>query len=76
MAQIVYRFPVLLDATAREMEKKGDEMMSKWAEVRCVVKLYTYFKKTFFVFLLCRFLCCPVQWNTQNEQNTLSVKTY
>lgn len=43
MAQLVYRFPILLDATAREMEVKGDAMMSKWAEVMTNMRPKTYF---------------------------------
>ena len=33
-AELVYRFPILLDACANEMQRQGDAMMSKWAEVR------------------------------------------
>ncbi len=33
MAELVYRYPLLLDAMASEMQRKGDAMMSKWAEI-------------------------------------------
>ncbi len=33
-AELVYKYPILLDACANEMQRKGDAMMSKWAEVR------------------------------------------
>ena len=32
-ADLIYKYPILLDACANEMQRKGDEMMSKWAEV-------------------------------------------
>jgi len=33
-AALIYKYPILLDACANEMQRKGDAMMSKWAEVR------------------------------------------
>ncbi len=33
MAEAVWRYPILLDAMASEMQRKGDAMMSKWAEI-------------------------------------------
>ena len=33
MAQLLYRFPILLDATCAEIQRKGDKMMAKWAEI-------------------------------------------
>ena len=30
----MYKYPILLDACANEMQRQGDSMMSKWAEVR------------------------------------------
>ena len=33
-ADLIYKYPILLDACANEMQAKGDSMMSKWAEVR------------------------------------------
>jgi hypothetical protein len=33
MAELVYSCPVLLDAMASEMQRKGDAMMAKWAEI-------------------------------------------
>ncbi len=32
-AALIYKYPILLDACANEMQRKGDAMMSKWAEV-------------------------------------------
>ena len=33
-AELIWRFPILLDACANEVQRQGDAMMSKWAEVR------------------------------------------
>lgn len=33
-AELMYRYPILLDACANEMQRQGDSMMSKWAEVQ------------------------------------------
>lgn len=43
MAEIVYRYPILLDAVASEMQRQGDTMMSKWAEVMTNIQPKTYF---------------------------------
>lgn len=53
---MIYRYPVLLDACAKEMERKGklcplllltgisgDVMMSKWAEVMTCMRPKSYF---------------------------------
>ena len=37
------RYPILLDAVASEMQRKGDSMMSKWAEVMTNIQPKTYF---------------------------------
>ena len=42
-AALVYRFPILLDACAAEMQRKGDSMMAKWAEVMTGLQPKTYF---------------------------------
>ncbi|CAG9465313.1 unnamed protein product [Pedinophyceae sp. YPF-701] len=42
-ANLVYRFPILLDACASEMQRQGDAMMSKWAEVMTNMRPKTYF---------------------------------
>jgi len=42
-AVLIYRFPILLDACAAEMQRKGDAMMSKWAEVMTGMQPKTYF---------------------------------
>lgn len=42
-AALIYRFPILLDACAAEMQRKGDAMMAKWAEVMTGLKPKTYF---------------------------------
>ncbi len=34
-AELIWRFPILLDACANEVQRQGDAMMSKWAEVSC-----------------------------------------
>ena len=39
----MYRYPILLDAVASEMQRKGDSMMSKWAEVMTNIQPKTYF---------------------------------
>lgn len=43
MAELVWKFPILLDAVASEMQRKGDSMMSKWAEVMTNMRPKTYF---------------------------------
>ena len=34
-AELIWRYPILLDACANEVQRQGDAMMSKWAEVSC-----------------------------------------
>jgi flavin-dependent dehydrogenase len=41
-AEAIYRCPLLLDAMASEMQRKGDSMMSRWAEVMTCLKPKTY----------------------------------
>lgn len=43
MADYVYKYPILLDACASEMQRKGDTMMAKWAEVMTCMQPKTYF---------------------------------
>ena len=33
-AELIYKYPILLDACANEMARVGDKMMVRWAEVR------------------------------------------
>mmetsp|Transcript_37320 Transcript_37320/g.105304 ORF Transcript_37320/g.105304 Transcript_37320/m.105304 type:complete len:488 (-) Transcript_37320:144-1607(-) len=40
---LMYRFPILLDACANEMQVQGDAMMSKWAEVMTNMRPKSYF---------------------------------
>ncbi|GMH39603.1 hypothetical protein BSKO_07501 [Bryopsis sp. KO-2023] len=42
-ANLIYRFPLLLDACAMEMHRQGDSMMAKWAEVMTCMQPKTYF---------------------------------
>lgn len=42
-ARLIYRFPILLDACAAEMQRKGDKMMAKWAEIMTGMQPKTYF---------------------------------
>ena len=37
------RCPILLDAVASEMQRKGDSMMTKWAEIMTNMQPKTYF---------------------------------
>ena len=32
-AELIWKYPILLDACANEVQRQGDAMMSKWAEV-------------------------------------------
>uniref|UniRef100_A0A7S1SI38 FAD-binding domain-containing protein n=1 Tax=Tetraselmis chuii TaxID=63592 RepID=A0A7S1SI38_9CHLO len=41
--RLMYKFPVLLDACANEMQVQGDAMMSKWAEVMTNMRPKSYF---------------------------------
>uniref|UniRef100_A0A7S0RJM7 FAD-binding domain-containing protein n=1 Tax=Chlamydomonas leiostraca TaxID=1034604 RepID=A0A7S0RJM7_9CHLO len=43
MAEMVWKYPILLDAVASEMQRKGDAMMSKWAEIMTNMRPKTYF---------------------------------
>lgn len=42
-ANAVYRFPILLDAVANEVQRVGDPMMSAWAEIATNLRPKTYF---------------------------------
>ena len=42
-AALIYKYPILLDACANEMQRKGDSMMSKWAEVMTNMRPKSYF---------------------------------
>lgn len=42
-AALIYKYPILLDACANEMQRKGDVMMSKWAEVMTNMRPKSYF---------------------------------
>ncbi|KDD74318.1 hypothetical protein H632_c1405p1, partial [Helicosporidium sp. ATCC 50920] len=42
-AELVWRFPILLDACAAEMQRTGDVMMARWAEVMTNMRPKTYF---------------------------------
>jgi menaquinone-9 beta-reductase len=42
-ANAVYRYPILLDAVANEVQRKGDAMMSVWAEVATNMRSKAYF---------------------------------
>ena len=42
-AELIWKHPILLDACANEMQRKGDAMMSKWAEVMTNMRPKTYF---------------------------------
>jgi len=43
MAEIIYRYPIIMDAVASEVQRKGDVMMSKWAEIMTNMQPKTYF---------------------------------
>lgn len=43
MAHVVYRFPIIMDAVASEMQRKGDIMIAQWAEVMTCMQPKTYF---------------------------------
>jgi flavin-dependent dehydrogenase len=42
-ASAIYRYPILLDAVANEVQRVGDPMMSAWAEIATCMKPKTYF---------------------------------
>lgn len=31
--QMMYRFPILLDASAAALQRKGDKFLAKWADI-------------------------------------------
>jgi hypothetical protein len=41
-AELIWKYPILLDACANEVQRQGDAMMSKWAEVRCTAERTTH----------------------------------
>jgi len=43
MSLLLYRFPVLLDAAAKLIEKRGSKFLAEWAEVMCGTKSKTWF---------------------------------
>mmetsp|Transcript_17105 Transcript_17105/g.47439 ORF Transcript_17105/g.47439 Transcript_17105/m.47439 type:complete len:498 (+) Transcript_17105:1914-3407(+) len=43
MAEVVWKYPIILDAVASEMQRKGDSMMAKWAEIMTCMQPKTYF---------------------------------
>lgn len=51
-ATLVWRFPILLDACAAEMQRKGDTMMAKWAEVMTGLQPKSYFLQPHIAFPL------------------------
>ncbi|CAL5219487.1 g1326 [Coccomyxa viridis] len=42
-AELIYKYPILLDACANEMARVGDKMMVRWAEVMTNMRPKTYF---------------------------------
>ncbi|PSC69140.1 CMF receptor CMFR1 [Micractinium conductrix] len=42
-AELIWKYPILLDACANEVQRQGDAMMSKWAEVMTNMRPKTYF---------------------------------
>lgn len=42
-AEAVFKHPILLDAVANEVQRKGDSMMACWAEVATNLRPKTYF---------------------------------
>lgn len=42
-AELIWRYPILLDACCNEVIRKGDTMMVKWAEVMTNMRPKTYF---------------------------------
>jgi carotenoid cleavage dioxygenase-like enzyme len=43
MAEVIWKHPIILDAVASEMQRKGDAMMAKWAEIMTCMQPKTYF---------------------------------
>ncbi|KAL4422636.1 hypothetical protein ABPG75_008833 [Micractinium tetrahymenae] len=42
-AELIWKYPILLDACANEVQRQGDAMMSKWAEVMTNMRPKQYF---------------------------------
>ncbi|KAI8473421.1 MAG: hypothetical protein J3K34DRAFT_410683 [Monoraphidium minutum] len=42
-ANLIYRYPIIMDAMASEVKRKGDVFMSKWAEIMTNMQPKTYF---------------------------------
>jgi len=43
MSLLLYRFPIMLDAAAKLIEKKGTRFLAEWAEVMTGTKSKTWF---------------------------------
>lgn len=42
-AELIYRYPIIMDAMASEVQRRGDAFMSKWAEIMTNMQPKTYF---------------------------------
>eukprot|EP00882_Tetradesmus_deserticola_P017985 GHRQ01019296.1.p2 GENE.GHRQ01019296.1~~GHRQ01019296.1.p2 ORF type:complete len:164 (+),score=99.26 GHRQ01019296.1:818-1309(+) len=42
-AGLIYRYPIIMDAMASEVQRRGDAFMSKWAEIMTNMQPKTYF---------------------------------
>lgn len=42
-ANAIYRYPIIMDAMASEVQRKGDSFMAKWAEIMTNMQPKTYF---------------------------------
>ena len=42
-AELIYKYPILMDAVASEVQRKGDSFMAKWAEIMTCMQPKTYF---------------------------------
>eukprot|EP00878_Enallax_costatus_P002001 GHUV01002165.1.p1 GENE.GHUV01002165.1~~GHUV01002165.1.p1 ORF type:complete len:505 (+),score=139.44 GHUV01002165.1:44-1516(+) len=42
-AELIYRYPIIMDAMASEVQRKGDAFMAKWAEIMTCMQPKTYF---------------------------------
>ncbi len=45
-AELIYKYPILLDACANEMARVGDKMMVRWAEVNTLPYTYDHYLRS------------------------------
>ncbi|KFM25557.1 Conditioned medium factor receptor 1 [Auxenochlorella protothecoides] len=61
-AELLWKYPIIMDACASEAQRQGDAMMSKWAEVMTNMRPKTYFLRPDVAFNMSRAIVREL-WN-------------